>query len=567
MLSKAVCLALLASNALCQQRALNQWPVVANPEKQVITSELSEFVEKIMKDGNVPGLTLGVVHSNGTVELGAFGRKTEDGDEMTVDTLYNIASCSKAFLASSMGIPIDDFVQGRNQTPLPPGLTDLFPGDWELMDKWASEKATLRDALSHQTGLHDFSYHPTDKPVDVTRRTRRLRPTFELRQRYHYNNQHYIIGAHIISTYSGMPYTEIVKERIWKRLSMTSSTFSPNEAALSSKLAQTWTANRRRILFWFSEEVAELSAGPAGIITNVVDMTRWLQTLLNADVDSVTNETIIPRETYDANTRTQSIVSTRLCPRMGWDTKSYQGHNLWIHGGEILGIHSEVLFMLDSGLGIVTLANGDGKNPQELATMYRIVEDFLGLDRKEFERILVTIAASRARSEDGSAQVADDVKYPSPLSLPLEEYASKYYDPGYGNITLCAPTPHPSDECADVLESWSFFENTTEATQQVLYAAISSLWISHLRLAHTDGDTFGVSGTYLFTNGYGKDKSPFTAEETGEPAASAEFWIIHAEGSSLVRDVALNGFAGEMTERQRIRGTVEETAEIWLTKV
>ncbi|EKM60499.1 uncharacterized protein PHACADRAFT_179759, partial [Phanerochaete carnosa HHB-10118-sp] len=199
MFFKAVFLALLAGNVLCQQQVLHL-PVMADPKKQVITPELSEFVEKIMKGGNVPGLTLGVVHPDGTIELGAFGRKTEDDDEMTVDTLFDIASCSKAFLASSLGILIDDFAQGRNQTPLPPGvhkldwhtkLAHLFPDDWELMDKWASEKITLRDALSHQTGLprHDFSYHPTDKPVDVIRRMRYLRPAFELRQRYHYNNQ------------------------------------------------------------------------------------------------------------------------------------------------------------------------------------------------------------------------------------------------------------------------------------------------------------------------------------------------------------------------------------------
>lgn len=57
---------------------------------------------------------------------------------------------------------MDDFAQGVNQTALPSGLNafdwntkvkDLLPDDWKLMDDWATEKATLRDILSHQSGL------------------------------------------------------------------------------------------------------------------------------------------------------------------------------------------------------------------------------------------------------------------------------------------------------------------------------------------------------------------------------------------------------------------------------
>lgn len=81
-------------------------------------------------------------------------------------------------------------------------------------------------------------------------------------------------GAHIISTYSGKPYTEFIKERIWDRLNMSSTTFSASEAARSGKLAQTWTGSGRRIPFWFPDEMIELNAGPGGIISSAVDLVR-----------------------------------------------------------------------------------------------------------------------------------------------------------------------------------------------------------------------------------------------------------------------------------------------------
>ena len=133
---------LLTSYALCQQQVLGR-PGEAGLSKQAITPELSELIRKLMNEANVPGMTLGVIHSSNVVELETFGRKTEDDDKMTVDAssapvrnggqnigcaaCYRLSStsCSKAFLAASVGILIDDFARGRNQSALPLGVQTL----------------------------------------------------------------------------------------------------------------------------------------------------------------------------------------------------------------------------------------------------------------------------------------------------------------------------------------------------------------------------------------------------------------------------------------------------------
>jgi CubicO group peptidase (beta-lactamase class C family) len=119
-------------------------------------------VQEIVEADGIPGLTLAIVHKARPAEFGAWGIKSENGTKMTTDTLFNIASCSKAFLATSLGIVIDDFAHGRNTTLLPAGLStlswktkvaDILPNDWQLMDPWASQKANLIDILSHVSGL------------------------------------------------------------------------------------------------------------------------------------------------------------------------------------------------------------------------------------------------------------------------------------------------------------------------------------------------------------------------------------------------------------------------------
>lgn len=136
-----------------------------------------------MKQTQIQGLSVGVVLPDNTIETAGWGIRSEQRDRMTVDvscsyklslrcaqfslssfyqTLYDIGSCSKAFLTATLGILMDDFAQGINQTALPPGIhtfdwdtkvIELLPNDWRLMNEWASEKATLRDIMSHQSGL------------------------------------------------------------------------------------------------------------------------------------------------------------------------------------------------------------------------------------------------------------------------------------------------------------------------------------------------------------------------------------------------------------------------------
>ena len=121
-------------------------------------------------------------------------------------TLFCLASCSKAFLATSVGLLIDDYANGKNVTPLPSGLKhfdwdtkliDILPKEleWSLQDlggdDWATREMTIADALGHVGGLprHDHSYLPGDTSEDVVRRMRFLRTSYELREKWSYNNQ------------------------------------------------------------------------------------------------------------------------------------------------------------------------------------------------------------------------------------------------------------------------------------------------------------------------------------------------------------------------------------------
>lgn len=59
---------------------------------KIITPELSNYVEQTLKTYDVPGMSLAVVRKDGTVELGAWGHKTENGDPATPDVSLHMSS-------------------------------------------------------------------------------------------------------------------------------------------------------------------------------------------------------------------------------------------------------------------------------------------------------------------------------------------------------------------------------------------------------------------------------------------------------------------------------------------
>ena len=86
--------------------------------------------------------------------------------------------------------------------------------------------------------------------------------------------QMYMVGAHVITALSGVPFAEFVKDRILKPLRMTHSTYSINEAIQSGKASETWTPFGRRIPPWMEGLDIELLAGPGGLISNVKELVR-----------------------------------------------------------------------------------------------------------------------------------------------------------------------------------------------------------------------------------------------------------------------------------------------------
>ncbi|KAG1859372.1 beta-lactamase/transpeptidase-like protein [Suillus subalutaceus] len=540
---------------------------------QVITSELSNSIQETLDVWNITGLSVAVVPRYGEPEFHSWGNMTEDGDKTTKDTLFHMASVSKAFCVSALGILMDDYEHGRNVTPLPPALSefnwhtlvqDILPGEWKLMDDWASEKPNMKDILSHVSGLagHDFSYGPHDSPRDDVLRMRHLRPSFELREQWSYNNKMFMTAAHIIETYSAQTYTSFVEDRIFTPLGMTSSTFSPAKAVKTGRFTQGWTSSGRLIPECFTEEIVTLVAGPGGVISSAVDMSKWVALWLNKGVHN--NVTVIPLSVYGNASQSYSIIiGASVDPElsiqgygMGWGRYSYLGHDIVYHTGGMPGFSTQASFLPNDNIGVVVFANGRDKATPVMNISNRIIDVALKL-RSKLSPPIKPDTSEKKLITPPNENVVD-------LELALEEFTGTYTNAGYGAITFCSPSSS-SSYCQDVISDFTAVDaGKSTAPQSVqLFAAWPRIWSSHIRGVHRSGNTFVVHPTSLFPEGYGRDTTPFETSEIGSSEATAEFVV---EDGKVV-GFGLVGLVGQPTKRERTYTTVKDQAEVWFDKV
>ncbi|KAJ7691628.1 beta-lactamase/transpeptidase-like protein [Mycena rosella] len=574
-------LVLTASLGQCaSQVPLNDF--LPNRRGTVITKELSSYIQSQLQASNVTGMSLGIVLPNGEVEFAAWGSRTEAGDAVTSGTIFHLGSCSKAFLSASLGILMQDFADGKNRSALPDTVAgfnwntkmrDLLPGEWMVEDEWTTEKADLKDLLSHVTGLpglcvpltgllcsHDVSYAPDDSARDVVVRMRHLRAAYELRQVYEYNNQQmFITGARVVSKYAGMSYRDFVEQRILAPLGMTSSTLHPDRAFATGNFTQSWTPSRRRIPFFMPERTADLIAGAGGVMSTAEDMTRWIKVLLNGGVDARTNTTIIPRATFDLATSAISVAINKGNQIMsiagyglGWGRLSYRGHELVQHNGGAPGVATIVDLYPYDGFGVVLLANTRTSAGVTRNIASTIADRILGLPTID----------GRVLQEE--TPTPEHQRSPASQSHTLFGFTGTYTNPGYGNFTLCSPIFPPFQECRDVVEAFRTVDAVTGRPPRFtdLFAAWPRFWGSHLRLYPVSGSGYDykVELTTLYIEGYGVDRNPF--EDVSTEDISATFMT--EEG----RVVGLGLFVAEKGSwRGRRGGSVRDRADVWFDKL
>ena len=122
--------------------------VTAKAENKTNWSALDQYINSSMKEWKVPGASVAIVRDGAVVYMKGFGvRNVRTKQPVTADTLFDIGSCTKAFTAAAVAILVDE---GKMQWD---GKVNTYIPFFHLRDPLADENVTIRDLLTHRTGV------------------------------------------------------------------------------------------------------------------------------------------------------------------------------------------------------------------------------------------------------------------------------------------------------------------------------------------------------------------------------------------------------------------------------
>jgi CubicO group peptidase (beta-lactamase class C family) len=381
----------------------------------------------VVRDGKV-------IHSKG---YGVANPTT--GAPMTAETIFPIASMSKAFTAFAAGILVDE---GKMSFDAPVGT--YIPG-LTFQDPAATQGLTLRDMLSHRSGLprHDAVwYHNSGlTPEQLVGRMPHLAPTAPLRGRWQYNNNMFVLSGLAIKKVSGTSFEGFVDQRVFGPLGMKSSTFSPEAARKLPHIAGREVLNGRAVTVPMFRNTEILNAA-GGVYSNVADLANWMT--VNLSGGRLRGTQVIQGSTLADIHRTHmtspaTIRDAEFVPvgyGLGWFTNMYRGHRMVQHGGNLPGISTMVMMLPDQKLGVTVLVNHGGSELRD-ALARQTVDRLLGATGKDW----VGEALTRKKAAEAGEVAARSAKGTSRVgktrpSQKLSAYTGTYSHPGYGPMQV-----------------------------------------------------------------------------------------------------------------------------------
>ena len=268
---------------------------LAKPEEVGMDSAklaaIKPAMEELLKQKRAAGVVTLVVRDGRVVHQDAAGMANiEKNKPMTADTIFWIASMTKGLTSTAVMILADE---GKLTLDEPaskwlPELAKVKVGNRALF-----RPITLRDLLSHTSGIADPPRKPTDGNVPIAQYALDLLKEpfgFQPGSEFEYSFGLTVAGR-IVEIVSGKSFEQFIAERIIQPLGMKDTTWHP-DAAQRERLARTYKLSGDKLVpahnaFLTSEPDILREAEPSGgLFSTALDMARFYQMVLNGgDID------------------------------------------------------------------------------------------------------------------------------------------------------------------------------------------------------------------------------------------------------------------------------------------
>lgn len=396
---------------------------------------------------HVPGLAIGVIKDGRLIYSKGFGvGSLQTQKSVDPETLFGIASNTKAFTAAALGLLVDEKKLNWDDK-----VTKYIP-EFRLYDPLATQEMTIRDLLCHRSGLAtgagDLMHDPdsTDFTVnDIIYNLRYLKPKYSFRSKFAYDNNLYLVAGEVIARVSKIRWEDFIEQRILKPLDMKNSAASYGGCSKNPDIIDPHRSISDTVKI-VARYTSTKDDAAGGIYSNVVDMSKWLLMLMNngnygenGDKQLLSEQTV--KELLSAQMTIgvgkKDAYNTHFAAYgLGWFLLDAKGYKLVVHTGEDVGMVSEVCMIPELQLGIVVLTNNESSAIN--AITYQILDGYL--DVKNVDESSKSFGRSHSSSLTATRlkdSLFNEVTQRQSTDHPdLRPFAGTYHDQWFGNVTI-----------------------------------------------------------------------------------------------------------------------------------
>lgn len=308
-------------------------------------AKIDTIVESSLKNTGVPSASIAIVRGGKLVFAKAWGKQAKGWGKPRVDAPYQIASVSKQFTAAALLLLEDDGKLSLDDT-VGKYLPDISGGD----------RITLRQLLSHTSGLQDFwpqdysfaaMARPTT-PQNIIDRWAKKPLDFEPGTQWQYSNTGYVVAGVIIEKVAGMSLLDLLQARIFGPLGMK---VMDQDKAIGPKYPQGYRRYALGPVRLEQPAAAGWLYAAGELAMSPSDLAKW-------DIARM-NRSLLPAEDWAAQ-ETPVILrdGTNTGYGLGVTIGKIEGRRYIEHSGEAVGFLSENIVFPEDKAAVVVLTNG-----------------------------------------------------------------------------------------------------------------------------------------------------------------------------------------------------------------
>lgn len=414
---------------------------------QLITTQIDDLVGKTLKAYDVPGIAVAIVKDGQVIHAKGYGvRSIVSTAPVNENTLFGIASNSKAFTTAALAILVDEGKINWDDKVI------KYLPKFKMYNDYVTNEFTIRDLLTHRSGLglgagdlmiwpdgHNFTTQ------DIIANLQYLKPVSAFRTKYDYDNLLYIVAGEVLAQVSGQSWGDFIEQRIMKPLAMDKSAASFQRLKDTSNVISPHvpTEGKLKAITRYKNPILDAAGG---IYASVNDMSKWV--IMQLQKGKYDNGKILFSEKQQAEMwSAQTIMPNKpVAPYfshfksygLGWQLSEVKGSFQVSHTGGLDGIVTQVTLLPELNLGIIVLTNQ--QNGAAFNAITNTIKDsYLNLKSDDY----VTLYSSQRKEKLASAdKITDEVwntiaqNRKDKIKVDIKKYIGTYKDNWLGEIVL-----------------------------------------------------------------------------------------------------------------------------------